>query len=74
MLFVAMTCLSCELLMRWIAGPESTACVHDAEIERAPFAISASAEWISVPPVSMMSSTTKTFRPSTSPMMFMTSV
>ena len=60
--------------MRWMAGPESTACVQDAEIDRAPFASSASTEWISVPPVSMMSSTTKTFRSSTSPMMFITSV
>ena len=74
MLLVATTRSNDELLILWTAGPDRTAWVHAAEIDRAPFAINASVVWMSVPAVSMMSSTTNTLRPSTSPMMFMTSV
>ena len=42
MLFVATTFWSCDPLMRSIAGPERTACVQDALIERAKILIIAS--------------------------------
>ena len=43
--------------MRPTAGPDRTACVQEAEIDLAPCFNRASAEWMRVPAVSMMSST-----------------
>ena len=42
MLFVVITCSSCEALIRAMAGPERTACVQVAETDFAPLACSAS--------------------------------
>ncbi len=59
--------------MRATDGPDNTGCTPAASTRAAPRSASTSAVFTSVPAVSMMSSTITQVRPSTSPMMFMTS-
>src|ERR1039458_6009140 len=60
-------------LTRSMAGPDSTGCTHPAKMRRTPASRSAMTVLISVPAVSMMSSTTTTLRSLTSPMTCRTS-
>ena len=70
---VTMTRLSGLASMRSSAGPESSGCVQNAWTSRAPASVSAWAPDDSVPAVSHRSSISRQLRPSTSPMMFITS-
>src|SRR5262245_48518552 len=71
--FERTTCFKLDASIRLTAGPESTPCVAQADTLAAPFARSASAPFTNVPPVSMRSSTSTQFLPSTSPTTFITS-
>ena len=62
-----MTSSNGELVSRSTAGPERTAWVAAAMTALAPRDTSASAAWQIVPAVSIMSSTSRQTRPSTSP-------
>src|SRR5450755_530965 len=63
--FVKTTSFSADSSIRFTAGPESTACVAQAETLAAPFSSKASAPFTSVPAVSIRSSTSRQFRPFT---------
>jgi hypothetical protein len=71
---VMTTSVSGDSVMRLTAGPERTPCVAQAATRLAPAFISALAAFTSVPAVSIMSSRMRQRLPSTSPMMFITSL
>src|SRR5471030_1987176 len=71
--FVQTTSVNSDSSIRCTAGPERTACVAQADTLAAPFSSNASAPFTSVPAVSIRSSTSRQFRPATSPTTFMTS-
>jgi len=73
MVSVTTTSSSDESAIRCTAAPESTACVQYASTRVAPCSFSASEARHSVFAVSTMSSMITQVRPSTSPMMFITS-
>ncbi len=68
------TSVSGDSLIRWTAGPESTACVAQAATLLAPAFMRAPAAFTRVPAVSIMSSRMRQRLPSTSPMMCITSL
>src|SRR5574337_809500 len=72
MVFVTITSSRTDPSIRSSAGPEKTGCVQLAKIRFAPFSRSAGTACVRVPPVSIMSSTIITSRPSTSPTMCIT--